>query len=129
VEDAVDPARVRRTRRRAGGELENEVMAALWAAGRPVTPREVQRALGGNLAYNTVQTILVRLHEKDLVQRHVAGRAHRYSPTKQAAELTAERMHLLLAAGPDRRLVLSRFVGSLDESDEQILRDLLGGTP
>lgn len=102
-------------------------MAAMWAAGRPVTPREVQRALGGNLAYNTVQTILVRLHEKDLVQRHVDGRAHRYSPTKQPAELTAERMHMLLATGPDRRLVLRRFVGSLDESDEQILRDLLGG--
>lgn len=123
----MDLARVKRTRRRAGGELENEVMAALWAAGRPVTPREVQRALGATLAYNTVQTILVRLHEKDLVQRHVAGRAHRYSPTKQPAELTAERMHLLLTAGPDRRLVLSRFVGSLDESDEQFLRDLLGG--
>jgi predicted transcriptional regulator len=119
----VDAAR--ENRRRAGGELENEVLAALWAADRPVTPREVQRALGANLAYNTVQTILVRLHEKGLVQRHPDGRAHRYSPTKQPAELTAERMHLLLTAGPDRRSVLSRFVGTLDESDEQILRDLL----
>jgi predicted transcriptional regulator len=119
----VDAAR--ENRRRAGGELENEVLAALWAAGRPVTSREVQHALDANLAYNTVQTILVRLHEKGLVQRHPDGRAHRYSPTKQPAELTAERMHLLLTAGPDRRSVLSRFVGTLDESDEQILRDLL----
>ncbi|HEY3747596.1 MAG TPA: BlaI/MecI/CopY family transcriptional regulator [Pseudonocardiaceae bacterium] len=116
----------RGNRRRAGGELENEVLAALWSAGRPVTSREVRHAIGANLAYNTVQTILVRLHEKGLVQRHPDGRAHRYSPTKQPAELTAERMHLLLTAGPDdRRSVLSRFVGTLDESDEQILRDLL----
>ncbi|HVV21149.1 MAG TPA: BlaI/MecI/CopY family transcriptional regulator [Pseudonocardiaceae bacterium] len=125
---SVDVAGAKRARRRAGGELENEILAALWAAGEPLTPREVQQALGEDLAYNTVQTILVRLHEKDLVQRHPDGRAHRYSPTKQPAELTAERMHLLLAAGPDRRTVLRQFVGSLDESDEQILRDLLGPT-
>lgn len=124
----MDVAGAKRARRRAGGELENEILAALWAAGEPLTPREVQQALGEGLAYNTVQTILVRLHEKDLVQRHPDGRAHRYSPTKQPAELTAERMHLLLAAGPDRRTVLRQFVGSLDESDEQILRDLLGPT-
>lgn len=122
----MDVARAKRTRRRAGGELEQEILAALWAAGGPLTPREVQQALGENLAYNTVQTILVRLHEKGLVQRHPDGRAHRYSPTKQPAELTAERMHLLLTAGPDRRTVLRQFVGSLDESDEQILRDVLG---
>jgi predicted transcriptional regulator len=122
----VDSAGAKRTRRRAGGELENETLAALWAAGGPLTPREVQHAVGADLAYNTVQTILVRLHEKGLVQRHPDGRAHRYSPTKQAAELTAERMHILLTAGPDRRSVLRRFVGALDETDEQILRDVLG---
>lgn len=122
----MDVAGAKRTRRRAGGELENEILAALWATSEPLTPREVQQALGESLAYNTVQTILVRLHEKDLVQRHPDGRAHRYSPTKQPAELTAERMHLLLTAVPDRRTVLRQFVGSLDESDEQILRDVLG---
>lgn len=122
----MDRAGAKRTRRRAGGELENEVLAALWAAGEPLTPRQVQHALPEKLAYNTVQTILVRLHEKDLVQRHPVGRAHRYSPTKQPAELTAERMHLLLVAGPDRRTVLRQFVGALTEADEQILRDVLG---
>jgi predicted transcriptional regulator len=124
----VDSIGAKRTRRRAGGELENGILAALWSARNPLTPREVQQAVGADLAYNTVQTILVRLHEKGLVQRHPDGRAHRYSPTKQAAELTAERMHLLLTAGPDRRSVLLRFVGALDESDEQILRDVLSNT-
>lgn len=124
----MESAGAKRTRRRAGGELENEILATLWAAGQPLTPREVQQALGKNLAYNTVQTILVRLHEKGLAQRHPDGRAHRYSPTKQPAELTAERMHVLLTAGPDRRSVLRRFVGGLNETDEQILRDALGRT-
>jgi predicted transcriptional regulator len=123
----VDAAGAKRTRRRAGGELENEILAALWAADHPMTAREAHAAIGENLAYNTVQTILYRLHEKGLVQRHAAGRAHRYGPTKQPGELTAERMRRLLTSAHDRRSVLSRFVGSLDESDEAILRDILGG--
>jgi predicted transcriptional regulator len=123
----VDPAE--RTRRRAGGELEHAVLAALWRAGRPLTSRDVRDALGGDLAYNTVQTTLVRLHEKGLVRRSQDGRAHRYAPTKQPAELTAERMHDLLTEVPDRRSVLLNFVGALDESDERILRDLLGARP
>jgi predicted transcriptional regulator len=121
----VNPAGSKRNRRRGAGELENEVLAALWAAENPLTPREVQHALGEGLAYNTVQTILVRLHEKGLVQRSNDGRAHRYAPTKGSEELTAERMNTLLAAESDRRTVLSRFVSNLQAGDEKILRDLL----
>jgi predicted transcriptional regulator len=122
----VGAAGAKGTHRRAGGALENEILAALWAAGRALTPREVQQSIGDGLAYNTVQTILVRLHEKDLVERDTDGRAHRYRPTKRPEELTAERMHLLLRAGPDKRTVLRRFVGALDAGDEQLLRDVLG---
>ncbi|HEX3649141.1 MAG TPA: BlaI/MecI/CopY family transcriptional regulator [Pseudonocardiaceae bacterium] len=114
-----------RTRRRAGGELERAVLAVLWHAARPLTSRDVRHELGGDLAYNTVQTTLVRLHDKGLVRRSPDGRAHRYTPTKQAAELTAERMRDLLTEVPDRRSVLLNFVSALDESDERLLRDLL----
>ena len=44
----------------AGAGLEAEVLAALWAADAPLTAGEVVDALGGGLAYNTVQTILTR---------------------------------------------------------------------
>ena len=50
--------------RRAKGSLESEVLAALWAAERPLTAGDVAAALDGDLAYTTVQTILVRLHGK-----------------------------------------------------------------
>ncbi len=39
----------------------------------------VQQALGGELAYNAVQTTLVRLHEKGLLTGGAAGRAHTYA--------------------------------------------------
>jgi predicted transcriptional regulator len=122
--DTIDPIR---GQRRAAGELENEILAALWAAGRPLAPKDVRRSLGRGLAYNTVQTILVRLHDKGLVERTTHGRTHHYQPTKAPEELAAERMRLLLARGSDRRTVLRQFVQGLDAHDEQILRDVLGG--
>ena len=53
--------------RRRSGELEGEVLAALWASAEPLVPAEVQDAVGGGLAYTTVMTILVRLHEKGVI--------------------------------------------------------------
>src|SRR3977135_1309342 len=66
----------RMTSRRAAGELEAEVLAALWAADGPLTTADVRHAVGGGLAYNTVQTILVRLYDKGLIDRLADGRRH-----------------------------------------------------
>ncbi|MFI5897754.1 BlaI/MecI/CopY family transcriptional regulator [Actinoplanes sp. NPDC051513] len=114
-------------RRRARGELESEVMTALWAAGEPLTPAGVQQALGGNLAYNTIQTILIRLLDKDLVRRGPAdrGRGHAYWPAQDAATLTATRMRAALDERPDRRAVLQQFAAGLGEDDAETLRALL----
>jgi predicted transcriptional regulator len=49
---------------RRRGALEQEVLAGLAAAGRPLTVGEVQAQLGGELAYTTVLTALSRLHAK-----------------------------------------------------------------
>jgi predicted transcriptional regulator len=112
-------------RRRGSGELEREVLAALWAAGRPLTPVEVQAALTGDLAYNTVRTILTRLGQKRLVARVSAGGRPRYVPTIGAAELAAEQMYAALRHGSDRAAVLHRFVTSLDTADANALRTAL----
>jgi len=112
--------------RRGAGELESEVLAALWAAGRPLTTAQVQAAVDADLAYNTVQTILSRLFDKKLVDRAAEGRRHVYRPAKGAEELAAEQMHALLRRGPDRQGVLQRFAVALSEEDAEALRDLLG---
>ena len=113
--------------RRGRGELESEVLAALWAGEQALTPLQVQQSLASSLAYNTVQTILIRLMDKGLVVREPRGRAHCYRPTHGQAELAAERMHELMDRGPDHAAVLQRFVGTLSANDEAVLRQLLAG--
>ena len=129
MEAVEDGAGAETSRRRGRGELESEVLAALWATEQPLTPAQVQQSLGSELAYNTVQTILTRLLDKGLVVRESLGRAHCYRPTRGQAELAAERMHELLGRGPDHAAVLQRFLGTLGRTDEAVLRQLLGAPP
>jgi predicted transcriptional regulator len=111
--------------KRGSGQLEAEVLGALWATDRPLTPSEVQTAIGGGLAYNTVHTILRRLWDKGLVVRDAGGRRGAYLPAKDATELAAEIMHDALRREPDRAAVLQRFVTGLAPDDEAMLRRLL----
>jgi predicted transcriptional regulator len=111
--------------RRARGELESGVLAALWAADRPLTARQVLDRLPGGLAYTTVLTILSRLYDKRMLVRHRAGRGYAYAPVRDEASHTAEQMHTLLRHGSDREAVLSRFVSELSREDEELLHRLL----
>ncbi|MGY4925710.1 BlaI/MecI/CopY family transcriptional regulator [Streptomyces sp. 900105755] len=113
--------------RRARGELESDVLAALWAAGGPLTAREVREQLPGDLAYTTVLTILSRLHDKGMLVRRREGRGYAYEPARDEASHTAQRMHSLLTGGSDRQAVLARFVSELSAQDEHLLQQLLAG--
>ncbi|HEX4102304.1 MAG: BlaI/MecI/CopY family transcriptional regulator [Pseudonocardiaceae bacterium] len=115
--------------RRAAGELEAEVLAALWAADGPITAARVREAVGVELAYNTVQTILVRLYEKGLIGRVADGRRHEYFAVKGAEELAAEQMQALLSRGRDRQAVLQRFATSLSVEDARLLQAMLRRRP
>jgi predicted transcriptional regulator len=111
--------------RRRHGDLEHEILAVLAGADHPLTPAVVRERLGGDLAYNTVTTVLSRLHEKGRVTREPAGRAFTYRPVRDPAHVTAFRMRRLLDGEGDRAAVLTRFVGSLTEADERLLTRLL----
>lgn len=114
---------------RARGALEQEVLACLAAARRPLTAAQVQAELDDDLAYTTVMTTLSRLYAKHALQRSPAGRAFAYTlagGTRGAqSNMTAHQMLKLLDGQPDRAGVLSRFVGALDAKDEQLLIRLL----
>ena len=115
-----------RAERRSAGELESEVLTALWATAEPLTPAGIRAELGGGLAYNTVHTVLRRLHDKGLVLRDAEGRRGAYRPAKDAAELTAAAMHDALDRGPDPIAALQHFATGLSPAERRVLRDLLG---
>ncbi len=119
-------ARQPRLRRRAQGELESQVLAALHTARGPVSAAWVQERIGGDLAYTTVMTILTRLLAKDAVTRERAGRSFAWTPASDEAGLAAFRMRKVLDGESDREAVLASFVTTLTPDDEQLLRDLLG---
>jgi predicted transcriptional regulator len=111
--------------RRRRGSLETEILAALWSAEGALTPEEVRSSLAEPLAYTTVQTVLVRLHEKGAVERRLKGRAYAYSPLLDEKDLAARRMRTLLESESDLDGVLSRFVAALDQDQAAALRRVL----
>ena len=74
------------------GPLERRVMTALWNDG-PYSVAQVAESLNSaserKLAYTTVMTILVRLHEKGYVTRQASGRSYVYAAAMDEASLTA----------------------------------------
>ena len=126
MHDQADDSAVAAAGRRAAGELEAAVLAVLQGAGAPLSPGEVRERIGGPLAYTTVVTILSRLHAKGVLERHKAGRAYLYSPVADEPGLAARRMARVLDGETDREAVLARFVSALSDSDEELLRRMLG---
>jgi predicted transcriptional regulator len=111
--------------RRRPGELESEVLAALWAGGRPLSPAEVLTAIGGGLAYTTVVTILTRMVDKGILTRTKAGRMFTYLPVADASGLAARRMLAQLEREKDKAKVLLHFVDVLSPAEEDVLRAIL----
>ncbi|MGD3108824.1 BlaI/MecI/CopY family transcriptional regulator [Streptomyces sp. YGL11-2] len=115
--------------RRARGELESEVLAALWALGEPAGAGTVREQVSGEPAYTTVLTILSRLHDKGLVTRDRSGRGYVYAPVRDEAGHAAAGMRDLMEQVDDRAAVLARFVSGLRAEDEKLLEELLRGQP
>ncbi|MBI1758696.1 MAG: BlaI/MecI/CopY family transcriptional regulator [Actinobacteria bacterium] len=111
--------------RRGYGDLAQAILELVGRAGRPVSPAYVRDALGAELAYTTVTTVMTRLHDRGLLARQRSGRAFVYTAVGDPAQVTARRMHRLLDVDDDRAGVLARFVGGLNPTDEQLLRSLL----
>jgi predicted transcriptional regulator len=101
------------------------VLAELAAADGPVTTADLRSRLSGDPAYTTVNTVLFRLYDKQLVTRARAGRHYQYRLAVDEARLVAGRMHDHLSYASDRSSVLSRFVQTLSADETQALREIL----
>lgn len=113
--------------RRGMGELEAQVMTALWELGAPATPREVLERLPAEppVGYSAVMTVMRRLWKKGMLAREREGKAFTYRPVQAREQLTAERMVALLESSADPAAALAQFVGGLPEQRRGDLRRIL----
>ncbi|MFC3996219.1 BlaI/MecI/CopY family transcriptional regulator [Nocardiopsis sediminis] len=111
--------------RRRLGQLEAEVLAVLAEADDYVSTSELCTRLAGDPAYTTINTILFRLHDKNMVERVQRGRAFVYRLVVDESEVAAERMfsHLRVASNPSS--VLNQFVSGLNPEEADALRAVL----
>lgn len=109
------------------GELEARVMDVLWDRGGWLSPGEVHDVLAEQrpLAYTTVMTILVRLWQKQRLERQRDGRAYVYKPLRSREECAAMRMSGLLVGVEDRPAALARFLETLPAADRDQMRRML----
>ncbi|MEU7872555.1 BlaI/MecI/CopY family transcriptional regulator [Dactylosporangium sp. NPDC049140] len=109
------------------GELEAAVMRQLWAAGGPVTVRQVHTALveTRELAYTTVLTVMEKLHRKGWLQRVRQGRAHVYEAVATREQYGAGLMRDALTDSGDREQTLLHFLGQMTLDEAASLRSAL----
>lgn len=111
------------------GPLERRVMEQLWAHG-PQTVGSVLEALNATgerkLAYTTVMTILVRLHDKGYVERTASGRTFTYRAAVDEPGLAAAVGRRELSRLIDRfgAASLARFAADLDREDGALAEQL-----
>lgn len=108
------------------GELERNVMNAIWVHDDGLSAAELRDVLSGReLALTTVHTVLTRLEKKGFVTRDRSIRPHRYLAVSTREDHVAELMSEVLSQAPDRQAVLARFLGTVSEADTKTLRNLL----
>ena len=111
---------------RGRGELEQDVMTALWAHAEPVTARTVLRDIGDpDLAYTTVKTVLERLTRKQVVTRVGVDRTWHYTPVASRDDYVAELMLRALDRTRDRDGALVRFARAVSPAEAEVLRAAL----
>lgn len=103
-------------------DRELEILKALWELGSG-SVREVHQHMcpGGELHFNTIQTMLRIMEEKGLVQHRAEGRTFIYEPTHSREQVMARFLNKVFDGAVDQ-LVLSLLQAS-DSSPEE-LKDL-----
>ena len=107
------------------GDLQAEVMAALWRLGEARVDDVRAQLSRPDLAYTTVHTVLKRLMDQGLVDRTADERGLVYRPRHEEAEYLANSFsERLIASSPKvRREALANLVDRLDANElEEVAR-------
>ncbi|MEN9715023.1 MAG: hypothetical protein RJA35_490 [Actinomycetota bacterium] len=118
------------TRNRNQGELETAVLGVLWDApeGSALSSQEILErvASDGSLALTTVLTVLSRLSDKGLVERHQSGgRSLRFKASTTRAQHDAQLLLKVFEGSQNPLLAFSHFAQSLNAEQLAQLRQSL----
>ena len=110
------------------GDLEVDVMEAIWARGQ-ATVHDVHERLDAadrELAYTTVMTVMSRLAEKGLLEKRKEGAAYVYTPAASKEEFTRRTVGTVLSELLDdfTAPAMSQFVDIVGEQDEAAIEEL-----
>jgi predicted transcriptional regulator len=110
------------------GDLEADVMEALWACGQ-ATVRDVHARLAAAdraLAYTTVMTVMSRLAAKGLLEQRKDGAAYVYMPAASKEEFTRRTVGTVLSELLDdfTAPAMSQFVDLVGEQDDAAIEAL-----
>ena len=110
------------------GDLEVDVMEAIWARGQ-ATVHDVHERLDAadrELAYTTVMTVMSRLAEKGLLEKRKEGAAYVYTPAASKEEFTRRTVGTVLSELLDdfTAPAMSQFVDFVGEQDEAAIEEL-----
>ena len=121
-------AAAKSTDKRGLTPLELQIMQVLWTEG-PSTAAEVVPQVPGDLAYNTVQTMLQVLLKKGKVKRVAEGRAYRYraavSRERAAGSAIGELLKRMFGGSAEAMLLAMVDSGHVDAADLQRARKAL----
>ena len=110
------------------GDLEADVMEAIWACGR-ATVHDVHARLAAAdraLAYTTVMTVMARLADKGLLERRKEGAAYVYVPAASKEEFTRRTVGTVLSELLDdfTAPAMSQFVDLVGAQDDAAIEAL-----
>ncbi len=110
------------------GDLEADVMEAIWARGR-ATVHDVHKRLAAaerELAYTTVMTVMSRLADKGLLEKRKDGAAYVYVPAASKEEFTRRTVGTVLSELLDdfTAPAMSQFVDLVGEQDDAVIEAL-----
>jgi predicted transcriptional regulator len=108
------------------GELEAKLMEAVWALDHP-NVKDVIDYLGGDLNYKTTMTVLNRLVEKKVLERHKSGRFFIYLPIASREELLAnvfDQMVRGMFGDEFRQIALTQMIETAEALDPELLDDI-----
>lgn len=108
------------------GDLEREVMEAIWRRGEETSVREIHSTFEERAAYTTLMTTLDRLHKKGLLERRKEGRAFLYAPRISREDFTRSVARdvidgLLGQTNGETKPVLACIVDAVGDCDGEML--------